>query len=255
MKKSFSSRKSAFSLIELAIVLIIIGLLIAGITGGAALIKSAELRAVVTEARANSVSVSAFYSLYDSLPGDSNATVSSTANSTGNANGRIEFCNQTTLAACDTLGESEGNGGAWNHLKAAGVVNLPAVTPAVTTATQTVGTTYPASKLKPGGWVFDYDVANAINVTMLSSPTSFASAVLPASPNNTYMTLANDTIAYDTLLPTDMFSIDTKNDDGNPGQGKIRAYGSTTTCKSGTTYVLTTTTKTCTIGYALDVNG
>ncbi len=45
------SKKSAFSLIELSIVLIIIGLLVAGITGGASLIKSATLRAVMTEAR------------------------------------------------------------------------------------------------------------------------------------------------------------------------------------------------------------
>ncbi|MDR2760473.1 MAG: prepilin-type N-terminal cleavage/methylation domain-containing protein, partial [Rickettsiales bacterium] len=37
-----------FSLIELSIVLIIMGLLIAGITGGASLIKSAQLRSVIS---------------------------------------------------------------------------------------------------------------------------------------------------------------------------------------------------------------
>ena len=57
MKKTFSSKKSAFSLIELSIVLIIIGLLIAGITGGASLIKSSELRSVMGEARGYAVSV------------------------------------------------------------------------------------------------------------------------------------------------------------------------------------------------------
>ena len=38
-----------FSLIELSIVLIILGLLVAGVTGGASLIKSAQIRSIVTE--------------------------------------------------------------------------------------------------------------------------------------------------------------------------------------------------------------
>ena len=41
--------KSAFSLIELSIVLIIIGLLVAGVTGGASLIQSAKTRALINE--------------------------------------------------------------------------------------------------------------------------------------------------------------------------------------------------------------
>ena len=45
MKKN----NKGFSLIELSIVLIIMGLLIAGVTGGASLVKSAKLRAAVTE--------------------------------------------------------------------------------------------------------------------------------------------------------------------------------------------------------------
>ncbi|MDR0571490.1 MAG: prepilin-type N-terminal cleavage/methylation domain-containing protein, partial [Rickettsiales bacterium] len=46
---SNSNIYKAFSLIELSIVLIIMGLLVAGITGGAALIKSAQLRVLITE--------------------------------------------------------------------------------------------------------------------------------------------------------------------------------------------------------------
>ena len=75
MKKNFSSKKSAFSLIELSIVLIIIGLLIAGITGGASLIKSSELRSIMGEARGYAVSVNSFFTQYDQYPGDASVNV------------------------------------------------------------------------------------------------------------------------------------------------------------------------------------
>ena len=58
-----------FSLIELSIVLIIIGLLVAGITGGASLIKSAELRAVMSEVRNYQTAVNAYYTATGKLPG------------------------------------------------------------------------------------------------------------------------------------------------------------------------------------------
>ncbi len=45
------SKKSAFSLIELSIVLIIIGLLVAGVRGGVSLIQSAKTRALMGEIR------------------------------------------------------------------------------------------------------------------------------------------------------------------------------------------------------------
>ena len=65
MKKS----NKGFSLIELSIVLIIIGLLVAGITGGASLIKSAELRAVMSEVRNYQTAVNAYYTATGKLPG------------------------------------------------------------------------------------------------------------------------------------------------------------------------------------------
>ena len=62
----------AFSLIELSIVLIIIGLLIAGVTGGSSLIESAKITRISTEFKNYEQALYSFYSLYDRLPGDIN---------------------------------------------------------------------------------------------------------------------------------------------------------------------------------------
>ena len=64
------NNNKAFSLIELSIVLIIIGLLVAGITGGQSLIKSAKMRTIVTEIRNYEQALNSFHLLKGYLPGD-----------------------------------------------------------------------------------------------------------------------------------------------------------------------------------------
>lgn len=63
------NNNKGFSLIELSIVLIIMGLLVAGITGGASLIKTAQLRSVVTESNTYRTAYNTFYSQYNRVPG------------------------------------------------------------------------------------------------------------------------------------------------------------------------------------------
>ena len=62
----------AFSLIELSIVLIIIGLLVAGITGGQSLIESAKLRNLINQFQDIEKQIYAFRVARDRLPGDLN---------------------------------------------------------------------------------------------------------------------------------------------------------------------------------------
>ncbi len=69
-----NKKLSAFSLIELSIVLIIIGLLVAGITGGQSLIESARARAVMNEARGYMQAVNTYFVANGRLPGDPDNT-------------------------------------------------------------------------------------------------------------------------------------------------------------------------------------
>ena len=63
-----------FTLIELSIVLIIIGLLVAGITAGSSLIRAAKIRAVINESTTYRTAYNAFFSLYNRVPGSDAAT-------------------------------------------------------------------------------------------------------------------------------------------------------------------------------------
>ena len=69
MKKN----NKGFSLIELSIVLIILGLLVAGVTGGASLIKSAQLRSVVTEFTNYRTAYNSYYAQFGRVPGSDSA--------------------------------------------------------------------------------------------------------------------------------------------------------------------------------------
>lgn len=68
--KTRNKTQCGFSLIELSIVLIIIGLLVAGITGGQSLIESARARALMNELQGLDQAVSTYFAAKGKLPGD-----------------------------------------------------------------------------------------------------------------------------------------------------------------------------------------
>jgi len=94
-------KNNGFSLIELSISIIIIGLLVAGISGGSKLIKQAELRAFIQEITNYETAYITFKSTYDAKPGDfANASViwgtgcaETPSNCNGNGSGVISYQN------------------------------------------------------------------------------------------------------------------------------------------------------------------
>ena len=62
--------QAGFTLVELAIVMIIIGLLIAGVLKGQALIGNAKVTAQVAQVKAIDAATSTFKDMYAGLPGD-----------------------------------------------------------------------------------------------------------------------------------------------------------------------------------------
>jgi len=109
-------KNSAFTLIESAVVLVIISMIVAGIIGGKTLIRSSELNTMMSEVKSYKRAIALFSNTYDALPGDimnafdywgtnCNGTA---AQCNGNGNGFIGYENEDMMA--------------WKHLELSGLI-------------------------------------------------------------------------------------------------------------------------------------
>ncbi len=86
-------KQTGFTLIEIAIVLVIIGLLLGGVLKGQELINSAKVKNLATDFKNVPVFIYGYQDKYKALPGDDKAAVShvgATAGSNGDGNGTID---------------------------------------------------------------------------------------------------------------------------------------------------------------------
>lgn len=113
------NRERGFTLIEIAIVLVIIGLLLGGVLKGQELITSARVRNIISQQDGLKAAFFGFLDRYRAYPGDySQATTNipgCAACQNGNNNGQIR-----TVAAGDAIEEQIA---VWEHLSRAGFIN------------------------------------------------------------------------------------------------------------------------------------
>lgn len=257
-----TSVKRGFSLVELSIVLVILGLLVGGVLSGQSLIRAAELRSVSSEYARYVAATQSFRDKYFALPGDMNNATRFWGRLNSNAD-----CVTNSTAAVATPGSCDGDGdgiieaGAatanisierfqfWRQLALAGLIegNYTGLAgPGATNGEQPViGTNVPASKLGRAGFSTYY----------LNIPTD--NVVHYAVQGNTLLfgTAIGNSTGGDALKPEEQWNIDTKLDDGRPGYGTIRGFSSSnvnggTDCTSSdvastATYLLNLTGATC----------
>jgi prepilin-type N-terminal cleavage/methylation domain-containing protein len=131
---SKNSTEAGFTLVEIAIVLVIIGLLLGGVLKGQEMITQAKIKNIINDFNGVTVAVTSYQDRYRALPGDDqNATTRWTtqAPASGNGNGII--------VGAYNANDTSGTGGApaaaaesnlfWQHLRIAGFV------PGLTTGT------------------------------------------------------------------------------------------------------------------------
>lgn len=214
-----------FSLVELSIVLVILGLLTGGILTGQSLIRASELRAVSVEFQRYQASVQAFRDKYFAVPGD----MRNAQSFWGIAHITAATCITTIGTGTQTCnGDGSGNLGVstgsnenfrfWQHLANAGFIEgtYTGIEGSAGNVNHAVGgTNTPKSKVTNALWhinlagiqsgnpsVFDGDYGNVMSFGG-STPTNSPSAGI--------------------LKPEEAWNIDTKLDDGVAHKGAIWA--------------------------------
>ena len=108
---SHSRKGQGFTLVEVAIVLLIVGLMLGGVFKGQALIDSARVRSISTQVTGIEMAWYSFQERYRSIPGDfaSAGTQIDSAAMPGNGNGRVD--------------DSRERAGVWQQMALAGFIN------------------------------------------------------------------------------------------------------------------------------------
>ena len=262
--------EKGFTLVELAIVLVIIGLLVGGVLAGQDLIKSAKLQKGVKQITELNTATNTFQTKYGQLPGDYT-----------NGNQLTTPVAITGIPAAATLGLGDGNSLVQAVTTAAGG-----------TATAFVGVSGETAAFFPelydaGLWaeaMVATDVTTVTPATTAINKGTFATfaaespsgllivqgfpGVAAAAQGNYIFIVGQATGAGVAgiaplgrgLTPLSAQSIDAKLDDGNPGQGSITslaaapvpgtldAYNATGCANSAASYNIGLKTQQCTLG-------
>jgi prepilin-type N-terminal cleavage/methylation domain-containing protein len=87
LRKEYFMSQRGFTLVEIAIVLVIIGLLLGGVLKGQSLIDSAKVKNIIQQVQSLQAAVNAYQDRYRALPGDDIMATTHVPGATGNGNG------------------------------------------------------------------------------------------------------------------------------------------------------------------------
>ncbi len=229
--------RAGFTLVELALVLVILGLIVGGVVVGQDLIRAGGVRSVINEYQTYSGAVSAFKDKYLSIPGDmTNATSFWGDNSTACADGAITngtpgTCNGDGDGTIEPASAASATGEMyqfWNQLALSGIISGQFSGTAGTGSGIhcVLGTNCPASKFPSGGWALYYDGSTPYVGSANHFSLTYANYFFFGGQHATSIPVTP------VLKPADALSIDTKLDDGKPGTGSVIAYYRTTCADS-----------------------
>jgi prepilin-type N-terminal cleavage/methylation domain-containing protein len=247
--------QKAFSLVELSIVLVILGLLTGGILAGQSLIRASELRSYTADITRYSTAYMTFRDQYSALPGDiSSATAYWGVLAGTGSDAACQNTAATGLPTCNGSGDGrivtntvtfDERFRFFQHLANAGLIE-GSYTGKTNDATPgsfyyTLGVNVPS--LKGGATHTPLNYATP-------SPVSPGVYAFPSIPAGNYMEFRMDKM----MTPEEAWGIDTKLDDGKPGYGMVLGpqsswtygLGCTTTDDPATSvYALTSSAKVC----------
>ena len=206
---------SGFTLIELSVVIVIIGLIVAGVVGGQSLVQQAKLRGLVSDINKHEIALNTFKLEYDAIPGD---FVRASNYGLGNdGNGDKQITNGTTVP--ETLCVSD-------HLSSAGLIEGSYTCPGSYGSHAQIDDYVP--KIGYSDNVFFY--YHHAGPPKASSANYFFNGLGALDP--IYLAYSGNTIGIGSvtdggrpisgfLTVKDSVSLDSKIDDGGPGAGRV----------------------------------
>ena len=216
-----------FSLVELSIVLVILGLLTGGILAGQSLIRAAELRSVTTEYGRWVTAMHSFRDKYMGIPGDMRDSTRFWGHQTTTG-----WCSNTSGAAVSVNGTCDGNGNGtisltaaanqggenfafWRQLALAGLIEgtYSGVAGPTNAEDSIIAVNIPSSKFSQAGW-------SSWGGDFPGDPYSFR---YNYGIGFTYGAAGGQKAQGRIMKPEEAWNIDMKMDDGRPATGKVVA--------------------------------
>ncbi len=210
MTKRLKNLTQGFTSVELSIVIIIIGFLIAGIAAGQSLIKQASINAAISDMQNFQTAYNTFLQRYSAIPGDMtnpdsywpagvNGCAITAGNCNGNGDGIIQFSHDVNDEAY----------AAWREMSLAGIISaVAAAMPDNWAGVETVGLTVPSSRISGAGYILNGGGSSSFfgsgNLLIGGQWTDATNAVYIAKPSSTWG------LAAAALSAGDAFNIDKK---------------------------------------------
>ena len=212
-------KPNGFTLIELSVVLVILGLLVGGVIGGKSLIRASQVRSIGVDAAQYIAAVKSFQDRFQSLPGDFPAATATWGASSCNimpGSSLVEICDGNGDGQIGLFYTPQEGYHAWRHLARAGLLPPPS-SDNLTLA----GWPMPVSKIKNAGSVFNYVGIKSGDTIMFDG--NYGHVLFFGNRNST---IGNGIISVmePAFSTQDAKKLDSKLDDGLPALGMIRGY-------------------------------
>jgi prepilin-type N-terminal cleavage/methylation domain-containing protein len=257
----------AFTLIELAIVLAVIGILVGAVVAGSSMLRQSELQTIIADYSKYSNAVAQFSKQYGGLPGDlldatnywgddnTNCPDAAVTNGTpgtcnGNGDGQINSAGFVTGMSINEPFR------AWQHLQLANYIdgNYTGISAATSPQylTAALGTNAPKSRITNAGWtIYNY---SAFGVDQYNLTSNLKNILIfgAVSGNNLTRGMA--------ITPTEAWQVDKKIDDTLPATGRVMTWKPMTLANCATsavdasaTYKVTYADKACSLMMSIPI--
>lgn len=263
--KQSSYSKLGFTLIELSIVLVLIGLIVGSIVVGGTIVRSSQIQSIVTDSERYIEAAKQFKEKYGYLPGDfSNAQ---------NYWGANSACTGTSITATQTTCNGNGDGiiggdglgtysagntsyyemwYAWQHLADAGLIQgsysgLNGPSGSNTAPDNRPDYNVPQTKIKGGGFAWEYWNGTTIAAANgCTSGVTVTGCFFNPKPYQQYLVIGQNAVGYTLfgvlLSPSEAATIDSKMDDGLAVSGLLTSNNTQLTPSSPCTTTDSVTT-------------